>query len=825
VVPLHRAAAAPSRISPAYTRVEELLAGQRCVVLDGGMATELEEVGTPGYELRDDAVWGTWALLNAPEGVLRVHRRYVEVGCNVISTDTWGLQGAMSGEGDPPAAPSADWMALARQGIRLARKATADLGRSRDCAVAFSLHGDVADEQGIERLELLRRVFEEEPPDVVLLETMSLIDDLTVRGVQTMVDSGLPVWLSFRRCRHGLCGVFGQHWGGPEGDLFGRAARRFEDMGVGALLINCIPPDHVEGMLPWLRDFTDLPLGVYPNLGYYTESGWAFDRRIASSDYAELAAAWREEGAQIVGGCCGVGPRQIAAARARLEGTLPGRGSARHGPVHSLREGRDGEQASLEPWQDEQGRPLYPLPVPELLVEPGVFVPTQGSFLAWKHLFMHGIGAGKRCLDVGCGTGLLAVQLALNGAAHVHAVDIDARAVANTLSNAFRNGVADRVSGQSVDLYPWDPDERYDVVVASLYHLPNDPVEQLASHRPLDYWGRSLLDHLFTLLPRLLEPDGRAFAMQLSILSQQETLGQLERHGLHAQVIDFGFFEFNDLFRRHAGQIQRVEELSDAHHLRFGDTDVTAAYLLEITLKGSRPRPRWLAADGSRQTRRSPLHELARQAGARFVVRDGWEVASTYGSATAEIAACRAAVGMADCSHMGKLELRGPADALAECLERHAGLPLMPGFAGEEDGTWWCPLTADRALVLVTRSDVGALQDVLRSELGAAGATVDDVTATFAAVALTGPAVDDMAVPLADIGVGQDVLPQRAFVEGTIAGVEAIVLRERPDRLLVLCESARAERLWRSLSDAGRPLGAAHVGVDALHRLDAVPNA
>ncbi|HZC12820.1 MAG TPA: hypothetical protein VE270_02265, partial [Thermoleophilaceae bacterium] len=99
------------------------------------------------------------------------------------------------------------------------------------------------------------------------------------------------------------------------------------------------------------------------------------------------------------------------------------------------------------------------------------------------------------------------------------------------------------------------------------------------------------------------------------------------------------------------------------------------------------------------------------------------------------------------------------------------------------------------------------------------------VTGAFAAVAVTGPAVDDLAVPLADIGVGQDVLPQRAFAEGTIAGVEAIVLRERPDRLLVLCESAQAERLWRRLSDAGRPRGAAHVGVDALHRLDAVPNA
>ena len=95
--------------------------------------------------------------------------------------------------------------------------------------------------------------------------------------------------------------------------------------------------------------------------------------------------------------------------------------------------------------------------MPKLLVEPGVFVPTQGSFLLWKHLFANRIGRDQRCLDVGCGTGLLTAQLALNGARLVHAIDIDQAAVANTLSNAFRNGVADRVTGEQVDLYPWDP--------------------------------------------------------------------------------------------------------------------------------------------------------------------------------------------------------------------------------------------------------------------------------------------------------------------------------------------------------------------------------
>ena len=97
--------------------------------------------------------------------------------------------------------------------------------------------------------------------------------------------------------------------------------------------------------------------------------------------------------------------------------------------------------------------------------------------------------AGKRCIDVGCGAGILTVQLALNGAREVVALDIEKAAVANTLTNAFRNDLADRVSGQVVDLYAYTPEETFDVVVASLYQMPTDPRGQLSKHRPVDYWG------------------------------------------------------------------------------------------------------------------------------------------------------------------------------------------------------------------------------------------------------------------------------------------------------------------------------------------------
>jgi len=568
-----------------YARLARMIATDECVVLDGAIGTELIKVGGEGPEAEEN-VWGLTALLRSPEEVTAVHRSYVDVGCDVICTNTWGLPTALRDGGQRLSGLSepVHWMDVARRAVRIARGATIAAGREHETAIAFSLNGDVDTPDGRETIRLLSRAFEEEPPDLILLETLSLVRSSTYATVEALLDTGIPVWLSFRRCRQGVCGVYGEHWGGPEGDAFGRAARRFEEMGVGALAINCIPPDHVGGMLSWLRDFTDLPLGVYPNLGYLSAAGWRNDPAIDGSEYAELALGWRTEGAQIIGGCCGVRPAHLAAARTALGPTKPGHARPPALGVQERAATRSANQP-VHPWEDARGRDMYPLDVPEIGVDEGVFVPTQGSFLTWKYLYRGGIGAHQRCLDIGCGTGLLTIQLARNGAAHVHALDIDEAAVKNTLTNAFRNGVADRVSGAAADLYPWVPEERYDVIVASLYQTPVDPFEQTNTHRPLDYWGRNLVDHLIQMLPEALAQDGTAYVMQLSIIGERRTAELLERHGYRARVVDFSFFEFSGLFKGKSEQIARVEEHSDAYHLKFGETEVMVAYLLEITRK------------------------------------------------------------------------------------------------------------------------------------------------------------------------------------------------------------------------------------------------
>ena len=85
-------------------------------------------------------------------------------------------------------------------------------------------------------------------------------------------------------------------------------------------------------------------------------------------------------------------------------------------------------------------------------------------------LLEEAICPGDEVFDVGTGTGILAIAAAKLGAAHVTAVDLDEKAVAQAVLNAERNGVADTISVCRSDLLSAVSAEgrKADVVAANL---------------------------------------------------------------------------------------------------------------------------------------------------------------------------------------------------------------------------------------------------------------------------------------------------------------------------------------------------------------------
>lgn len=122
------------------------------------------------------------------------------------------------------------------------------------------------------------------------------------------------------------------------------------------------------------------------------------------------------------------------------------------------------------------GRLIVALPWAEFdrRATPVVEIDPSGAFGAGAHpssrLLLEALAArlqgGERVLDVGCGSGVLAIAAVVLGASAAVGVDIEAAAVTATHANAVRNGVTSQVTASSVPLHRLSA--TYDVIVANI---------------------------------------------------------------------------------------------------------------------------------------------------------------------------------------------------------------------------------------------------------------------------------------------------------------------------------------------------------------------
>lgn len=216
---------------------------------------------------------------------------------------------------------------------------------------------------------------------------------------------------------------------------------------------------------------------------------------------------------------------------------------------------------------------------------------------------------------------------------------------------------------------------------------------------------------------------------------------------------------------------------------------------------------------------RTSMEGKARAAGARFEIRDGWSVAVGYSSAEQEAAACRESAGWADVSHLGKLELQAGEDDLRAIVARCAdGAELELGHATRVNGSWWCPLTLNRLLVLSEPAALPALRDALRDAAAdaAAPASLLDVSTVFGAITIVGPDAREVFARFSALDLRPQQTALHALRPGSIARQPAVLIREDQDRFLFLFGWGVGEYMWTVVADAAEHLGGRPVGLDAL---------
>jgi len=234
----------------------------------------------------------------------------------------------------------------------------------------------------------------------------------------------------------------------------------------------------------------------------------------------------------------------------------------------------------------------------------------------------------------------------------------------------------------------------------------------------------------------------------------------------------------------------------------------------------------FLASDGADgAVARSPMERVAKAAGARFEVRDGWNVAVGFPTGSARAAT----VGWTDTAHLGKLEIQAsPADLAAIVARCAGGAELEFGRASRAADAWWCPLTDQRAMILCEPGVTARLREALEEAVAEVPglASLTEVTTVYAALTICGPQAREVFARFCALDLREVSTPVHGLRPGSVARGPGLVLRESEDRFLMLFGWALGEYMWTVVADAAQHLGGSPAGIEALSALEeALPRA
>ena len=282
------------------------------VLLDGGMSRELMRLGAPFCQPE----WSALALIESPDHVRRAHRSFAAAGAQVLTTNAYAVVPFHLG-----AEPfERRGRHLAELAARLAREAADEAGvRVAGCLPPplGSYRPDVVDDA--ESARILQVLIDAQAPfaDVWLIETRSSIAEAELAASIVADHGDIPLWIAYT-----VDDVDGATL--RSGESVVDAVRAAERVGAGVVAFNCSSPAAVEHALRTARPATDLTMGAYANAlvdvadGAANEDIAAVDLDLTPTAFVGWAERWIDAGARLVGGCCGIDARHLAALSAHL---------------------------------------------------------------------------------------------------------------------------------------------------------------------------------------------------------------------------------------------------------------------------------------------------------------------------------------------------------------------------------------------------------------------------------------------------------------------------------------------------------------------------
>ncbi len=228
--------------------------------------------------------------------------------------------------------------------------------------------------------------------------------------------------------------------------------------------------------------------------------------------------------------------------------------------------------------------------------------------------------------------------------------------------------------------------------------------------------------------------------------------------------------------------------------------------------------------------KRTALNAVHRAAGAKLVEFGGWEMPLEYSGIAEEHLAVRRAAGLFDVSHMGEIEVSGPAsERLLQYLTANDVARLQIGQAqytalmypqgSAVDDCVVHRLERDRFLVCVNAANT-ANDFAWITQHDQEGAVVQDRSAEYSQLALQGPQAPSILARLTDADLRG--LRTYWFLRARCCGVEGWIARTGytgEDGFEFYFPPSESERVWDAMLEAGRPEGLVPAGLGARNTL------
>ena len=289
------------------------------VLLDGGTGQELLNRSAN----KAPRHWSAEYLMAEPDLVRQVHRDYIDAGARVITINTYAASYTrMTMVGSDDRVPD-----LQRTACALAREAREQAGAAGE-GVAIAgclppLNGSYRPDR-VRPFEVnlaeYRRLAALQAPHVDLFrcETLSSAEEARAAAMAA-AETGKPVWVAWTLQEQGDAVL-------RSGESIAAAFAALDGVAVTAVLANCTAPEAITAAMPALaalgspaggyaNGFTPIPATFLPGK---TLEQVRTREDLDPSAYAAFALRWIADGAQLVGGCCAVGPAHIAHLKAEI---------------------------------------------------------------------------------------------------------------------------------------------------------------------------------------------------------------------------------------------------------------------------------------------------------------------------------------------------------------------------------------------------------------------------------------------------------------------------------------------------------------------------